>query len=159
MDTQQISIRPFERRDQDAVRSLILDGLAEHWDQVDPALNPDLNDIGASYAGATFLVAWLGGGIVGSGALVARSDHVAEIVRMSVATEYRRHGIGREILERLCQEARESGIHSIVLETSSTWSDAIAFYKRFGFRVTHHHDGQFGGEVHFALDLNSASVR
>ena len=159
MNTHQISIKPFQVEDQDTVRNLILDGLAEHWNEVDPALNPDLNDIGASYEGATFLVAWLDGEIVGSGALVARSDRVAEIVRMSVATEYRRQGIGREILERLCQEAKESGIQRIVLETSSTWSDAIAFYKRYGFRVTHHHDGQFGGEVHFALDLNSASVR
>ncbi len=49
MDAQQISIKPFESEDQEAVQSLILAGLAEHWGEIDPTLNPDLNDIGAYY--------------------------------------------------------------------------------------------------------------
>ena len=155
MDARQILIKPFESEDQDAVRSLILAGLAEHWGEIDPTLNPDLNDIRASYNDATFLVAWLDGRIIGSGALVPRSDQVAEIARMSVASEFRRRGIGGKILERLCQEAKELGFQRIVLETTSTWSDIIEFYKRFGFRVTHHQEGHFGGEVHLALDLTS----
>ncbi len=156
MDAQQILIRPFESEDQDAVQSLILAGLAEHWGEIDPTLNMDLNDIGASYNDATFLVAWLDGKIISSGALIPKSDQVAEIVRMSVAPELRRRGIGGKILARLCQEAKELGFQRIVLETTSTWSDVIEFYKRFGFRVTHHQAGPFGGEVHFALDLTSA---
>ncbi len=35
MDTQQISIKPFEGEDQEAVQSLILAGLAEHWGEID----------------------------------------------------------------------------------------------------------------------------
>ena len=155
MDTQQISIKPFESEDQEAVQSLILAGLAEHWGDIDPTLNPDLNDIGAYYENATFLVAWFNGRIIGSGALIPKSNQAVEIVRMSVSSEFRRHGIGKQILERLCQEAKEFGFQRIVLETNSTWSGVIAFYKRFGFRVTHHQDGHFGGEVHFALDLTS----
>ena len=156
MDAQQILIKPFESEDQDAVQSLILAGLAEHWGEIDPTLNLDLNDIAASYNDATFLVAWLDGRIIGSGALIPKSDQVAEIVRMSVAPELRRLGIGKKILARLCQEAKELGFQRIVLETTSTWSDVIGFYKRFGFRVTHHQEGSFGGEVHFALDLTSS---
>ena len=149
---QQISIEPFERKDQTAVRSLILAGLAEHWGEVDPALNPDLSDIAASYRDATFLVARLDGRIVGCGALVPRSDRTAEVVRMSVASEVRRQGIGRKILARLCQEARQAGHRRIVLEATATWDGVIRFYQRFGFRVTHRRDGRFGGEVHFALE-------
>lgn len=149
---QRVSIEPFQSQDQQAVRSLVLAGLAEHWGQVDPALNPDLNDMAASYKDATFLVARLDARIVGCGALVPRSDQTAEIVRMSVASEFRRQGIGREILTRLCQEAGKSGYRRIVLETTSTWDDVIRFYERFGFRVTHRRDGRFGGEVHFALE-------
>lgn len=74
---------------------------------------------------------------------------------MSVAPEIRRRGIGGKMPERLCQEAKELGFQRIVLETTSTWSDIIEFYKRFGFRVTHHQEGHFGGEVHLALDLTS----
>ena len=40
MDTQQISIKLFESEDQEAVQSLILAGLAEHWGEIDPTLNP-----------------------------------------------------------------------------------------------------------------------
>ena len=156
MDAQQILIKPFESEDQEAVQSLILAGLAEHWGEIDPTLNLDLNDIGASYNDAIFLVAWLDGRIIGSGALIPKSDQVAEIVRMSVASELRGRGIGGKILERLCQEAKELEFQRIVLETTSTWSDVIEFYKRFGFRVTHHQEVHFGGEVHFALDLTSA---
>ncbi|MBC8233103.1 GNAT family N-acetyltransferase, partial [bacterium] len=107
----------------------------------------------SSYANATFLVAWLGDRIVGTGALVPRSEQVAEIVRMSVTADIRRQGIGTKILERLCHEARRLGFQRIILETTSTWHEVIEFYKRFGFRITHHRDGEFGGDVHFALDL------
>ena len=119
-------------------------------------MNLDLCDISASYIDATFLVAWLDGRVIGSGALVPRSDQIAEIVRMCVAPELRRTGIGAKILERLCQEAKELGFKRIILETNSTWSNAIEFYKKSGFHITHRHEGPFGDEVHFALDLISA---
>ncbi len=70
MDVKAKLIKPFESEDQDAVRSLILAGLAEHGGEIDPTLNPDLNDIRDSYNDATFLVAWLDGRIIGSGALI-----------------------------------------------------------------------------------------
>ncbi len=147
-----ISIKPFESRDQEPVRRLILAGLAEHWGEIDPGLNPDLDDIAASYEDATFLVAWLDGRIVGSGALVPKSDEAAEIVRMSVVSELRGRGIGKSMLNRLCREAAEAGFRRLVLETTSTWDDVIEFYKRFGFRVTHTREGPFGGEVHLSLE-------
>ena len=93
-----IAIVPFQPDNQAEVQRLILAGLTEHWGQLDPTKNPDLNDIGATYAHATFLVAWFHGTIVGTGALMPRSAHSAEIVRMSVAAHLRRHGIGRRVV-------------------------------------------------------------
>src|SRR5512146_2833208 len=90
-----IEIRAYRAGDQGAARALILAGLAEHWGQIDPGRNPDLNDIAASYAGAFFAVACLEDRLVGTGALVPRSAETAEIVRMSVAAPLRRRGIGR----------------------------------------------------------------
>ena len=78
---------------------------------------------------------------------------MAEIVRMSVTADMQRQGIGSKILERLCHEARRLGFQRIILETTSTWHEVIEFYKRFGFCITHYRDGEFGGDVHFALDL------
>ncbi len=47
----------FRTNDQGAVRELILDGLEEHWGTLDPLLNSDLEDIEASYAHGSVLVA------------------------------------------------------------------------------------------------------
>jgi GNAT superfamily N-acetyltransferase len=141
-------IQPFQPEDQAEAKALILEGLGERWGSIDPERNPDLNDIGSAYAGAVFLVGCLGGRIVATGALVPRGG-VAEIVRMSVARDLRRQGIGSALLRRLLEEARAAGLQKIILETTSTWADAIAFYKRHGFRPTHVR----GGDTYFALDL------
>jgi hypothetical protein len=95
VDAQQLLIKPFEVEDQEFVHKMIIDGLAEHWGEIDPTLNPDLKDIRSHYADATFLVARLGNRIIGSGALVRQSNQVAEIVRMSVVPDMRRKGLRR----------------------------------------------------------------
>jgi putative acetyltransferase len=145
----QITIQPFQPQDQAAVKDLVLSGLADHWGVLDPAKNPDLDDIAHSYAKGIFLVAWLENRIVGTGALIPRADDTAEIVRMSVARELRRRSLGRQILDRLCAEARLLGCTRVILETTATWSDVIEFYKRYGFQITHTQDG----DVYFSLDL------
>jgi len=116
---------------------------------LDPTLNPDLEDIAASYGEGTFLVAMQGDGIVGTGALKLHGDGSGEIVRMSVATECRRQGIGRRILDALIEDGRERGLDRIILETTETWEGAIAFYQDAGFEVTHYLDG----DVYFVLRL------
>ena len=146
-----LTIVPFRPEDQAEVQRLILAGLTGHWGQLDPTKNPDLNDIGATYAHATFLVAWWHGTIVGMGAVLPRSAHIAEIVRMSVAAHMRRHGIGRRLLQHLLAHANARGYRHIILETTATWHDVIAFYQQHGFQITHYRDG----DVYFVLDLGS----
>lgn len=142
-------IQPFRPEDQAEVRALILAGLAEHWGVLDLVRNPDLENISQSYAGAVFLVAWEQDRIIGTGALVARGQETGEIVRMSVAKDMRRRGVGRKLLERLIKEAKAAGICSLVLETTETWQEAIEFYRRFGFQETHRKDG----DVYFRLEI------
>ena len=147
--TSAITILPFQPENQIEVKTLILAGLAEHWGVLDPSKNPDLNDIGSSYKDAIFLLAWQQARIIGTGALVPRSNQTAEIVRMSIAADMRRQGIASRILQELCQQAKTAGYERIVLETTETWDDAIGFYQHSGFKITHYLDG----DVYFALDL------
>ena len=126
-------VRPFEPRDQSAARALVLAGLGDHFGFIDDALNPDLNDIAASYATGVFLVACDGDEIVGSGALTPRADGVAIVSRMSTAATHRRRGVARAVLAQLVERARERGCTRIVLGTSIDWEDVIAFYVAFGF--------------------------
>jgi GNAT superfamily N-acetyltransferase len=132
-DDLDIVVRPFEARDQRAARAVILAGLGEHFGAIDETLNPDLNDIAASYGGAAFLVACDGDEIVGTGALTPRPDGVAIVSRMSTAAAHRRRGVAREVLSRLVDAARERGCTRVVLGTNIDWEDAIAFYRAFGF--------------------------
>ena len=145
----QLLITPFHPDDQAAVKQLILAGLVEHWGFLDPTKNPDLEDIAASYHAVTFLVARQEEEIVGTGALVPRQAGTAEIVRMSVAQQHRRSGIGRRILAALIAQARAQGFQRVILETTATWQEVIEFYLRCGFRITHYQDG----DVYFLLEL------
>jgi len=150
---QPILLRPFHPEDQPAVKALILAGLKEYWGTLDPSLNPDLNHIASTYAGATFLVACEGVRIIGAGVLKARDTDAGEIVRMSVARDMRRRGIGRRILDALIEAGRERGYARIILETTQTWAGAIAFYQNAGFETTHHQDG----DVYFVMQLRRPS--
>jgi len=150
---QEITILPFQSEYQSEVKELILAGLAEHWGTLDLTKNPDLHDIGYTYANAVFLVAWKNNKIIGTGALVPKSNDTAEIVRMSVAKDMRRKGVGRKILQRLCEQAKRNGYKRLVLETTETWHEVIEFYKQFGFKETHLLDG----DIYLALDLSNFS--
>ena len=146
---QDMTIRPFQPADQQEARALVLAGLAGHWGTLDPHKNPDLDNISQSYAGDVFLVALLEQRIIATAALVFRPGDTAEIVRMSVAAGMRRCGIGRLMLDNLCAEARRRGIRRLVLETTQTWDEVVAFYLRYGFKITHYQDG----DVYFEMDL------
>ena len=147
-----IEIRSFRRQDQQRVRDLIQQGLGEHFGWIDETANPDLDDIAATYGDEVFLVAWRGDELVGTGALVREAEGVGRIVRMSVAGEYQRRGIGTRILDRLIEAARDRDYRRVVLETTETWDEVIAFYTRYGFGLVEHRDG----DAHFVLELGKA---
>ena len=85
-----VTIRRFAPDDQAAARECVLAGLADHFPDFRPELNPDLDDIAVSYADATFLVATRDGVIVGTGAVQRQADGTASVVRMSTARAARR---------------------------------------------------------------------
>ena len=130
-----IEIRPFRVEDQQKVRQLILEGLGEHFGTINEELNPDLDDISASYADDLFLVAEQTGVIVGCGALIYEGDGIARVQRTSVLRNLRRRGIARAILERLITETRLQGRCRVLIETGF-WEDSVGFYTSRGFVAT-----------------------
>ena len=141
-------IAPFRPEDQNAARTLILAGLEERWGALDEALNLDLRDIARTFREGLFLCAWVDGVLIGTGAFLPRGRATAEIVRMTVARNWRRRGVGRRIAQALLDAAARRGYRRIELETTSSWADAIAFYRGLGFVVTHHS----GGDAFFVLE-------
>jgi hypothetical protein len=82
-------------------------------------------------------------------------EGAAEIRRMSVAAAARRDGVGRVILAELIATARTWRVPRVVLETTSTWTAAIDFYRSCGFTVTGEVAGEHGRETWFELPLLS----
>ncbi len=148
-----VEIVRFRREDQAAVQRLILEGLEEHWGVLDPQFNADLDDIDASYAVGTVLVARDSGRIVGVGAITPVAPGEGEVKRMSVARDARRRGLGTALLMALLEDARERGWRRVRLETTADWEDAVQFYCAFGFELTHYEDGAFGRDAYFRMVL------
>jgi GNAT superfamily N-acetyltransferase len=99
-----------------------------------------------------FVVAWLDGAAVACGGwrtlahagdLVSRGDgsssdaevaeDVAEIKRMYTTPTARKSGVATRVLRALEDNAREAGMHRVVLETGDRQPDAIAFYVKNGY--------------------------
>ena len=57
------------------------------------------------------------------------------IWEFQVMEDYRGHGIGRALMERVISKAVESKLRIIVLETQNTNVPAIRFYRRLGFML------------------------
>ena len=149
----QLTVRPFERNEQDGVRELVLAGIRERWDVLDESLNQDLNDFASTYGAGTTLTAWDGKRLVATGTLVPRGDGVGEILRMSTAAAHRRQGVASRILRELVAEARARGMETLVLETASHFTDARALYEARGFVFDHEEDGEFCLDSYYRLAL------
>ncbi len=151
----QFILRPFSPADQAAAKQLVEAGLGERWGWIDPTLNPDLKDIATTYADGVFLVGYLGDALVATGALTPEMTPegipALRVVRMSVRSDLRRQGLGRRVLDALLDQARARGCKLVVLETTSTWTDAVRFYQRYGFGFVEERDD----ETHMQLHLDS----
>ena len=130
-----LNIRSFATSDQEEVQQLILDGLAEHFFNLDPSLNLDLEDITTTYLskGDLFLIAEMDNRIIATGALVRESLETGRIVRVSVASDNRRRGIGQLIVQHLLDNARRLDLKRIFVETNLDWHEALRFYQNLGF--------------------------
>ncbi|MBB3135015.1 putative acetyltransferase [Rhizobium pisi] len=82
----------------------------------------------------SFFVARNDGAIVGCCALVEAGDGTAEIKRMFVDPKARGLRIGSGLMNALEAIAREKGLAAIRLETGIYQPEAIALYRKYGYR-------------------------
>lgn len=94
-----------------------------------PAVVAQLIDLGR------VLVATLDGEIVGCLQLLDPNEGEIELAILAVAEAHQGRGIGTALVERAIAEARDQGLQSIRVGTSSADISNLRFYQRRGFRM------------------------
>lgn len=73
-----------------------------------------------------------------------------ELVKFYLDTAYRNKGIGRQLMEKSMESARQLGFKQLYLESLPELGRAISLYERAGFRFIDHKMGDSG---HFGCDI------
>lgn len=126
-------------RDLDVVRTLFreyADGLGV--DLAFQDFEAELARLPGKYAppAGRLLLAWKGEEAVGCVALrPIGCDKVCEMKRLYVRPHTRGEKLGRRLVERICQEAREAGYTQIRLDTLPTMTTAASLYSTLGFKA------------------------
>ena len=69
-------------------------------------------------------------------ALRKLSDGKGEVKRLYVRPEYRGNGIATALVERIIEDARNTGYEELYLDTLPELESAVKLYKSFGFEET-----------------------
>lgn len=131
-------LRSATNADSPAIKELVFAALREYRLQPDPdGTDADLNDIETNYLGSGGCFDVLvdsRGNIVGSVGLYPIEQATCELRKMYLSRRVRGQGLGRRLMEHALARAKEIGFRRIVLETASVLREAIALYRRYGFR-------------------------
>lgn len=86
----------------------------------------------------------------------ALPDGCAELVKFYLDAGYRGRGIGRMLMDKSIESARELGFRQIYLESMPELGKAISMYEKAGFRSIDHalgNSGHFGCDIWMLKDL------
>jgi putative acetyltransferase len=95
----------------------------------------DITDIQAHYIdrGGFFEIVVIDGKLAGTYGIYRINDRECELRRMFLLLNYRKKGIGRVMLQRATEAARQLGYSVIRLETNRKMNTAMGLYRTHGF--------------------------
>jgi putative acetyltransferase len=150
-------IRPIQPGDNSFLAIIVRQSLAEfgvnkpgtvYYDNSTDHLYELFQTRGAAYFVATDGQEVLGGaGIFPSNGLPA---DICELVKMYLKKHARGCGLGRLLMEKCIQFAKENNYKGIYIETMPELKDAILMYKKYGFKNL---DGPLGNTGHYGCDV------
>lgn len=73
--------------------------------------------------------------IIGLAAASTNWNGLALLEELSVDIDYRRHGLGKSLLDRVKEWAQARGLAGMTLETQHNNVQACKFYERYGFEI------------------------
>jgi GNAT superfamily N-acetyltransferase len=78
---------------------------------------------------------------MGIACLKPLTDSIGEVKRMFVRPEARNRGLGRALLDRLLEEARQIGYKRVRLDSARFMTEAHQLYRKSGFREIEAYEG------------------
>lgn len=136
MKQKEIRFRAATNSDADIVRGIVFPILYEYGLVPDPdGVDSDLDDIEASYVagGGAFEILEVDEKPVGTVGLFPFDEGVVELRKMYLVAESRGTGLGKKLLFRAIERAKELGFEKLILETASPLKEAIGLYRSVGF--------------------------
>ena len=152
-----ITIRPIEKKDNAALAKIVRDTLAEfganhpgtvYYDPTTDTLFEVFQRDGAGYFVAEIDNKLMGGaGIYPTDGLPAGT---CELVKMYLRSHVRGLGLGRLLIEKCIEQAKEFGYKKVYLESMPELRQALKVYEKFGFEYL---KGPMGNSGHTGCSL------
>ena len=137
------AIRAMTESDIDAVAKMERAVFSDPWPR--SAFVDVIDD--DSWAG---LIAEIDGIMVGYACFLI-VDVEAHLANIAVAEEHRRKSVAKHLLERIFIQTRERRCEFILLEVRPSNTEALSFYKKYGFRLLYQRPNYYRRPVEDAL--------
>ena len=157
MNNHGVALRQIEERDNGEIAELIRSVFREF--RIDKPgtvyYDPTTDDLFNLFKtpGSEYWLAEENGRLLGGCGLYATPglpDGCAELVKLYLLPECRGRGIGRMLMDRTFESARELGYRQLYLESMPELSKAIGMYEKAGF---HFIPSRMGNSGHFNCDI------
>jgi putative acetyltransferase len=152
-----ITIRDLRKEDNASLAKIVKDTLAEfganhpntvYYDPTTDALFEVFQTPGSKY-----FLAEIDGEMVGGGGIYPTDGldpDTCELVKMYLLPLARGHGLGRMLIEKCIEAAKQNGYKKIYLETMPELKQAMKVYEKFGFKYL---SGPMGNSGHTGCSL------
>jgi putative acetyltransferase len=157
MNIENIHIRTIEQKDNAGIASIIRNSLAEFGANKKGTVyyDPTTDDLYNLFkkSGSIYFVAEENNSLIG-GAGIFPTDGLpkdtCELVKMYLKPEARGIGLGKLLIQKCIDFAKETGYKNIYIETMPELKQALKVYEKFGFEYIKEPIGNTG---HFGCDL------
>jgi putative acetyltransferase len=157
MNSQNITLRKLEEKDNKEIAELIRSVFREF--RIDKPgtvyYDPTTDDLYSLFKkpGSIYWIAEENGKIIGGCGIYSTPGlpvGCAELVKLYLMPEQRGKGIGRMLMERSFESAREFGYSQVYLESMPELNKAIDIYEKAGFKFI---PARMGNSGHFCCDI------
>ena len=134
---QHITYRRAQTTDSEAIANILKETFAEYEVNLPAGYSfADVEKLDEEYLNASgeFIVLIKAQAIIGFFALLPSTANQVELKRLYVKAAERGRGLGKYLLKLALDTAVQSGYDRMHLETTSRFFQAVALYRKFGFR-------------------------